>query len=102
MGWLVILVGSIGPLATETVVDWFLGDGSYLRSASFQRLGAAFGAFLIYAIGRWLNDPARLEVRQVDTNELLGVRAEHTFCLIPFQWWAAIFPILYLVSFQTV
>ncbi len=94
MGWLAILVGIIGPVLTLVIVDTFLGEGSYSSSLTFQTIGVMIGSLLIYKVGMWLNDPARLEIRREGTDEVLGVRPEHTFCLVPFQFWAFIFPIL--------
>ena len=95
MGWLVVFVGIVGPLLAETALDFMIGDGAYASSYPYRCLGAGLGSLLIYIVGRWLNDPARLEVRNEETNEVVGVRSEHTFCFVPFQQWAFIFPVLY-------
>ncbi len=94
MGWLALIVGLIGPVLTLVIVDTILGEGSYSRSSTFEAIGVVIGSLLIYMTGMWLNAPVRLEIRQEDTGEVLGVRPEHTFCLVPFQYWAFIFPIL--------
>ena len=63
MGWLVPVLGLLGPLLAEAAMEAFWG---YEVRLIDQCLAAAVGSLLIYYTGTWLNAPERLAVREYE------------------------------------
>jgi hypothetical protein len=98
LGWLVPIIGLLGMISIELIVDAIFGGDYYKENILYQNIAVIFAGGLIFIVGKYLNHSDRLVIRCKHTRQVLEVKDKHEFFFIPFEWCGVLISILFLLA----
>ena len=94
-GWITPVIFIAFFVDIQLVVDYFMGDGFYGDNRWVKIIALVAVAFLVGAIGYFLNSRDRIVLVDSETGKKTKLPA-HTLLFLPIEVWAVIVPCLFL------
>jgi len=85
LGWLVPVIGLLGMVVVQLVVNLIFGMNAYKHNIHYQNAAIAIVGGLVFIVGNYLNHSCKIEIRCKQTEQLLEIKDKHTFFYIPFE-----------------